>query len=207
MKLGPIAAMLATLAIGMWLVLQPALNREAYDLELRVCAQEIRLKQTDPTPSESSDGSTLYTVVSPPALAEATGNLALSPREAMDLAGQTLADWQARPALERTLLGFFNITSWTNFAWVALGLIGQAAFFGRMFIQWIVSEKSRQSQVPEIFWWLSLAGGILLFTYFVWRVDVVGVLGQSTGMVIYARNLRLIHKERRRAARDAAAPA
>lgn len=203
MKFGPIAAMLATLAVGMWLVLQPALNREAYDLELRVGAQEIRLKQSDPTP----DGSTLYTVVSPPALAEATGNIALSPREAMDLADQTLADWQARPPLERRLLGFFNITSWTNFAWVALGLIGQAAFFGRMFIQWIVSEKSRESQVPEIFWWLSLAGGLLLFTYFVWRVDVVGVLGQSTGMVIYARNLRLIHKQRRRTERNNAAPA
>ncbi|HED53797.1 MAG TPA: hypothetical protein ENJ00_06310 [Phycisphaerales bacterium] len=98
-------------------------------------------------------------------------------------------------------MGFFNISSWTNFGWVAVGLLGQCAFFGRMFVQWIVSEKSRKSQVPEIFWWFSLVGGAMLFLYFVWRVDVVGVLGQSTGVVIYARNLRLIHKERSRAAR------
>ena len=59
MKLGPIASMLATLAIGMWLVLQPALNREAYDLELRVGAQEIRLKQTHATPSDNTNSPTL----------------------------------------------------------------------------------------------------------------------------------------------------
>ena len=115
-----------------------------------------------------------------------------------------VAAWEARPEFERALLGFFNITSWVNFGWVAVGLLGQAAFFGRMFIQWVVSEKSKQSQVPEMFWWLSFVGGVFLFTYFVWRVDVVGVLGQSSGVVIYARNLRLIHKEKRRAVRRAA---
>ncbi len=51
-----------------------------------------------------------------------------------------------------------------------------------------------------MFWWLSFLGGVCLFTYFVWRKDAVGVLGQATGVVIYARNLRLIHKERTRRA-------
>jgi lipid-A-disaccharide synthase-like uncharacterized protein len=65
-------------------------------------------------------------------------------------------------------------------------------------IQWIVSERQKQSVVPEAFWWLSLAGGIALFAYFAWRQDIVGVLGQTSGVVIYARNIRLIHKRRRR---------
>ncbi|HCT44595.1 MAG TPA: hypothetical protein DF699_05235 [Phycisphaerales bacterium] len=69
-----------------------------------------------------------------------------------------------------------------------------------MFVQWIISERSRISTVPEIFWWFSFIGGVCLFTYFVWRVDIVGVLGQSTGIVIYARNLKLIHKEKQRCA-------
>ncbi len=77
-----------------------------------------------------------------------------------------------------------------------IGLVGQGAFFGRMFVQWIISERSRVSTVPEIFWWFSFIGGICLFTYFVWRVDIVGVMGQSTGIVIYARNLRLLYKQR-----------
>jgi hypothetical protein len=52
--------------------------------------------------------------------------------------------------------------------------------------------------IPASFWWLSLFGGVALFAYFVWRQDFVGVLGQSSGIVIYARNIRLIYKRRRR---------
>ncbi|HHN79091.1 MAG TPA: lipid A biosynthesis [Phycisphaerales bacterium] len=111
-----------------------------------------------------------------------------------------IESWESRPAVERTLLGFFNITDWGNFAWVTLGLAGQVAFFGRMLVQWITSERRGESVVPELFWWLSLMGGVCLFTYFVWRVDFVGVLGQSTGVVVYARNLRLIYKKKRRTA-------
>ncbi|QQS10375.1 MAG: lipid-A-disaccharide synthase N-terminal domain-containing protein [Phycisphaerales bacterium] len=91
----------------------------------------------------------------------------------------------------------FNITSWGSFVWVLVGLVGQTAFFGRMMIQWIVSESRKESVVPSIFWWLSLGGGVMLFVYFVWRQDVVGVLGQSSGVVIYARNLRLLAKRKR----------
>ena len=97
-----------------------------------------------------------------------------------------------------------NITSWAGLIWVAIGFGGQIAFFGRMTIQWVVSEKKGQSVVPDIFWWLSLIGGVALFSYFVWRQDLVGVLGQSTGVVIYARNIRLIYKKRGRDARVAA---
>lgn len=99
---------------------------------------------------------------------------------------------------DNILFRLFNITSWKSLLWASLGLIGQVAFFGRMFIQWIASERRAQSVVPTMFWWLSLTGGILLFTYFVWRQDFVGVLGQSTGIVIYARNLRLIAKQQRK---------
>ncbi len=105
------------------------------------------------------------------------------------------------------LFRLLNITSWAGLVWVAVGFAGQAAFFGRMLIQWIVSENQRRSVVPEAFWWLSLAGGVMLFTYFVWRQDIVGVLGQTSGVVIYARNIRLIHKHRRREARAAASDA
>ena len=51
----------------------------------------------------------------------------------------------------------------------------------------------------------AVVGGVMLFSYFVWRQDFVGVLGQSTGIVIYARNLRLIYKHRRRLREEQAA--
>lgn len=94
-----------------------------------------------------------------------------------------------------------NITRWSSLAWVALGFVAQAVFASRFVIQWVISERRRESVVPEVFWWISLAGGLCLFAYFVWRRDIVGVFGQSSGIVIYARNLRLIGKQKRRAAR------
>lgn len=191
MKAGPVLAMVGLIVVGMWMVLQPTLKRDRYDYYTRVGAVELLGERAE---------SGLYRFVSPDSLAskgEMTGEAFMSEVDAQKVA------WKARPAFERKLLGFFNITSWVNFGWVAVGLGGQIAFFGRMLVQWIVSEKRRESVVPEFFWWLSLIGGVCLFTYFVWRVDFVGVLGQSTGVVIYARNLRLIHKQKRRSGRAA----
>lgn len=188
MKPGPVIAMIALLFVGMWLVLQPTLKRGAFDLDVRVGSTEILLARMP------GEGAPTYKVIAPSDMA----GKVLGPDELDDFLGARLAEWQARPAWARTLLGFFNITSWGTFGWVAVGLIGQGAFFGRMFVQWIISERSRVSTVPEIFWWFSFGGGVCLFVYFVWRKDIVGVLGQATGVVIYARNLRLIHKERQR---------
>lgn len=210
MKPGPIVAMVALVAVGMWLVLQPTLSRGKSDLTIRIGAEQLRAVQvTKATIRIPEEGGLVegplratYEFVEPPELAELGP---VTSTQLDDIIAARIGAWQERGTLERTLLGFFNITSWRNFLWVAVGLAGQCAFFGRMFIQWVVSEKSRQSQVPELFWWFSFLGGICLFTYFVWRVDVVGVLGQSTGMVIYARNLRLIHKQKRRDARRGAA--
>ena len=59
--------------------------------------------------------------------------------------------------------------------WVAVGFAGQAVFSARFIVQWIVSERSRRTVVPEAFWWMSLIGGISLFAYFVWRQDPVAI--------------------------------
>jgi lipid-A-disaccharide synthase-like uncharacterized protein len=96
----------------------------------------------------------------------------------------------ARPWLLRLL----NISSYWMLPWVALGLAGQTLFFLRMAVQWIASERQRASVVPTIYWWFSLAGGLMLLSYFIWRKDAVGVLGQSTGPIVYARNLWLIRR-------------
>jgi lipid-A-disaccharide synthase-like uncharacterized protein len=99
---------------------------------------------------------------------------------------------------ENPVFRVLNITSWGALAWVSIGFVGQFAFAGRTLVQWLVSERRRQSVVPEAFWWMSLTGGVMLFTYFVWRQDFVGVMGQSMGVVVYGRNLRLIYKQKRR---------
>lgn len=86
-----------------------------------------------------------------------------------------------------------NISSPGEYAWVALGLLGQVLFTGRMIVQLIVSEKNKKSTVPPMFWWMSLAGSTMLMIYFLWRQDPIGLLGQSFGWFIYIRNLWLIY--------------
>ncbi len=94
------------------------------------------------------------------------------------------------------LSAIFNITSPIGLCWVALGLGGQLLFTGRMLVQWLASEKSRRSVIPISFWWMSLIGSTMLLVYFIWRRDIVGIIGQATGWVIYIRNLVLIRRSR-----------
>lgn len=81
--------------------------------------------------------------------------------------------------------------------WLAVGFFGQAMFSARFIVQWIASERKRRSVVPRAFWWLSLAGGLVLLSYAVHRGDPVFILGQAAGIVVYLRNLVLIRRTRR----------
>lgn len=90
----------------------------------------------------------------------------------------------------------FNVTGPVGLAWVMVGLGGQVLFTGRMFVQWLASEKSKRSVIPISFWWMSLIGATMLLVYFIWRRDIVGILGQAIGWHIYIRNLVLIRRSR-----------
>jgi len=93
--------------------------------------------------------------------------------------------------------------------WLVLfGLAAQAMFMGRFLVQWVASERAKRSVVPEAFWYFSLAGGMMIFTYGVLDRDLVVMVGQLPALAIYARNLHLIHREKRRLGHvDAAAEA
>jgi lipid-A-disaccharide synthase-like uncharacterized protein len=78
--------------------------------------------------------------------------------------------------------------------WLGIGLLGQAMFSARFLIQWIVSERRRQSVIPVPFWYFSIAGGLVLLAYAIYRQDPVFILGQSAGVFVYARNLYFIHR-------------
>ena len=81
--------------------------------------------------------------------------------------------------------------------WVSLGLLGQLCFFLRFFIQWIASEKKKKSTIPIAFWFFSIAGGIILLIYSIYRKDPVFILGQSMGILIYSRNLYFIYRKKK----------
>lgn len=80
--------------------------------------------------------------------------------------------------------------------WIVVGFLGQALFTARFLVQWIASERSGQSTVPDAFWWLSLSGGAVLLAYAIWRRDPVFILGQGLGLAVYLRNLVLIRRVR-----------
>jgi lipid-A-disaccharide synthase-like uncharacterized protein len=84
--------------------------------------------------------------------------------------------------------------------WLAIGFAGQALFSARFIVQWIMSERVGKSVIPIAFWLFSVAGGVTLLAYAIHRADPVIIAGQAGGLVVYARNLWLIRKERRAAA-------
>ncbi len=81
-----------------------------------------------------------------------------------------------------------------DLVWLAVGFGGQAIFASRFLYQWIVSERAGRSHIPRAFWYLSLAGGLTLLSYAIHRGDPVFILGQTTGALIYVRNLVLLHR-------------
>jgi len=91
----------------------------------------------------------------------------------------------------------FDLTPWT-----AVGFVGQAFFGSRFLVQWIASERRKQSHFPIVFWYISLIGAAILTTYAVARGDIVFTLGQGLPIVIYVRNLMLIKRHRARLAAE-----
>jgi len=84
--------------------------------------------------------------------------------------------------------------------WVLLGLFGQGMFMMRFVVQWIASERQKQSVMPEAFWYFSLAGGLIVLIYAIHQQDPVFILGQSLGTFIYIRNIWFIWRNKRQAA-------
>jgi lipid-A-disaccharide synthase-like uncharacterized protein len=83
------------------------------------------------------------------------------------------------------------------FFWIVLGMVGQVLFTGRFVVQLYFSERAQRSVNPIHFWYLSMSGSLLLLAYAIAQRDPVIILGQSFGIVVYLRNLKLIqHHER-----------
>jgi lipid-A-disaccharide synthase-like uncharacterized protein len=78
--------------------------------------------------------------------------------------------------------------------WLAFGLLGQIVFGARFIVQWIASERKRESHIPIVFWYISILGGIILTAYAIHKRDAVFIIGQGAGLVVYIRNLMLIYR-------------
>lgn len=200
LKWEPAALMALVLGLGIWLAVGPA-SGPRLDVREGAATVKVRIGDTrgviETTGPADSPRFRVLMQGQPP-------SAEMGPDELRRIFGEQVY----REAAERQrnwVFRLLNITSWPMLVWIGIGLGGQLAFSGRMVLQWLVSERRRESVITESFWWFSLIGALALFSYFVWRQDPVGILGQASGIVIYVRNLRLIHKQKRRAARASAA--
>jgi lipid-A-disaccharide synthase-like uncharacterized protein len=196
-KWEPAAAMAIVLGLGLWLALGPG-SRPHFDTRTGATTLEIRIGEVRGVLETTTDAAGPHFRVLMKGQTEQAREL--SSDEVRAVFGQRVYERAIAPR-GNLIFKYLNITSWVNLVWVGIGLGGQLAFSGRMILQWLISEKRGQSVITESFWWFSLIGAVTLFSYFVWRLDPVGILGQASGVVIYARNLRLISKHKRREAR------
>lgn len=74
------------------------------------------------------------------------------------------------------------------------GSLGQLVFTLRFVYQWTYSRKRQESILPFGFWVISLTGSVIIVSYAIFRHDPVLILGQSTGFIVYSRNIWIIHK-------------
>src|SRR4051812_36962334 len=81
--------------------------------------------------------------------------------------------------------------------WKIIGFAGIATFGTRFLVQWLYSEKHKESRIPVIFWWQSLFGTILCLAYFLRQQDSVGIAGYCLNVIPYTRNLMLVYRKRR----------
>ena len=71
------------------------------------------------------------------------------------------------------------------------GSMGQIIFPLRFVYQWIYSKRKDESLLPIGFWVISLFGSLIIVSYAIYRRDPVLILGQSTGLIAYSRNIYL----------------
>ena len=71
------------------------------------------------------------------------------------------------------------------------GSMGQIIFTLRFVYQWIYSKRKDESLLPIGFWVISLFGSLFIVSYAIYRRDPVLILGQSTGLIAYSRNIYL----------------
>lgn len=76
--------------------------------------------------------------------------------------------------------------------WHLAGFIGYILFSARFWIQWWISEKHLKSELPLLFWQVSILGALFSIVYFYKIDDWVNLIGPVVGIIPYLRNLKLI---------------
>jgi len=80
--------------------------------------------------------------------------------------------------------------------WLSIGFAGQALFGARFLVQWLYSESHGRSVIPTVFWYFSVAGGVVLLAYAIHRKEPVFIAGETLTLMIFLRNLQMLRRDR-----------
>jgi lipid-A-disaccharide synthase-like uncharacterized protein len=78
--------------------------------------------------------------------------------------------------------------------WQIVAVIGQTCFFLRFLVQWLASERAGRSVIPNLFWYLSLAGAATVLLAGIVLVQPVLIIANLPALAVYGRNLYFIYK-------------
>ena len=121
--------------------------------------------------------------------------------------------WDTMPAVLRAVVSYLPVVAvcWFAIDWretaehlfqqenipgwlIVFGTVGQFTFTLRFIYQWRYSARAGESLLPTTFWLISLLGSGMIIAYAIIRRDPVLILGQSTGFVVYLRNIMISRK-------------
>ena len=125
--------------------------------------------------------------------------------------------WDTMPAVLRAVVSYLPVAAvcWFAIDWretaehlfqqenipgwlIVFGTVGQFTFTLRFIYQWRYSARAGESLLPTTFWLISLLGSGMIIAYAIIRRDPVLILGQSTGFVVYLRNIMISRRAARR---------
>ena len=125
--------------------------------------------------------------------------------------------WDTMPAVLRAVVSYLPVAAvcWFAIDWretaehlfqqenipgwlIVFGTVGQFTFTLRFIYQWRYSARAGESLLPTTFWLFSLLGSGMIIAYAIIRRDPVLILGQSTGFVVYLRNIMISRRAARR---------
>lgn len=125
--------------------------------------------------------------------------------------------WDTMPAVLRAVVSYLPVVAvcWFAIDWretaehlfrqenipgwlIVFGTVGQFTFTLRFIYQWRYSARAGESLLPTTFWLISLVGSGMIIAYAIIRRDPVLILGQSTGFVVYLRNIMISRRAARR---------
>ena len=83
--------------------------------------------------------------------------------------------------------------------WKLIGYLGVLLFTSRWFVQMYATRKLRRVHMPRAFWWLSIAGSLMLVSYFTFgKNDSVGILSNAFPALVSVYNLVIDLKKKKK---------